>query len=159
MLVHSVGRGGVPADGVMEEATVSVGGLVPARRLFCGEDLRSFVEARRTCGGRGSTVPASTGSRSSSSLPAGEVGVPRVVLLLQLFSSPSCELAMAEKGNFPFAKISSAASRSASAPGGCRTGDAAARSPSASVEEECWDPRDPVVISGFFGVCCMHCAG
>ena len=159
MLVHSVGRGGVPTGGVVEVAMVSVGGLVPARRPFCGEDLRSFVEACRTCGGRGSTVPASTGSRSSSSEPAGEVGVAIMVLLLQLFSSPSCELAMAEKGNFPFAKISSAASRSASAPGGCRTGDAAARSPSASVEDKCWDPRDPVVISGFFGVCCMHCVG
>jgi hypothetical protein len=138
---------------------VSAGGLVSVRRPFYVEDLRSFVEARATCGGRGSSAPSSSGPRSSSSEPAGEVGGLLAVLLLQLFSSPSCELAMAEKGDFPSAKISSAASRSAPAPGGRRTGDAAARSPSASVMDKGWDPRDPVVISGFFGVCCMHCVG
>ena len=138
---------------------VSVGGLVPARHPFCGEDLRSFVEARRTCGGRGSTVPASTGSRSSSSLPAGEVGVPRVVLLLQLFSSPSCELAMAEKGIFPSAIFSPATSRFALAPGGCwfrRCGGAIPFRVGVGV---CWVPRDWDVISVFLGVRCFLCVG
>ena len=139
---------------------VSAGGLVSVRRPFCVEDLRSFVEARVTCGGRGSSAPSSTGSRSSSSLPAGEVGAAlAVLLLLQCSSSPSCELAMAEKGDFPSAMRSSAASRSAPAPGGCRNGDAAARPPSASVWVGCWVPRDPDVFSIFLWVCCTFCSG
>jgi hypothetical protein len=59
------------------------------------------------------------------------------VVLLHRFSPPSCEHTEAEKGNFPSAKNSSTAFKHAPAPGGCRDGDVAARSPSASVVAEC----------------------
>jgi hypothetical protein len=75
------------------------------------------------------------------------------VVLLHPFSPPSCEHTEAEKGNFPSAKNSSMALKDAPAPCGCRNGDAAARSPSASVVAKCWDSRD------FRGVCCTYYAG
>lgn len=121
-----------------------------ARFPFCGVAPRSSGVVRSTSPGRGASG-ASVFSRSPSSLPAGEVDDFGAVVRLQRSSPSSCEHAEAEKGNFPSAMISSVAFKDAPAPGGCRNGVAAARSPSASVVDVCWDPRDLVVISGFVG--------
>ena len=137
---------------------VSVVCTVSACLPFCAVAPRSSVAARAAFVRRGSS-DSSTSPRSTSSKPAGEDDDYRAVVLLPSFSPPSCEHAEAEKGNFPSAVISSMAFKDAPAPGGCRHGDAAARSPSASVVVVCWDPRDPVVISGFRGVRCTDCVG
>jgi hypothetical protein len=137
---------------------LSAGWSVSARFPFCVEGPWSLAVARATFGGRGSADPSAC-SRSSSSEPAGEDGVPSSVVLLRLLFAPSCEHAEAEKGDFPAAKIPHAAFKVAPAPGGCPDGGAAARLPSASVSAESCVPWDSIVLSVFFGVCCIHSAG
>lgn len=91
---------------------------------------------------------------SPSSAPAGKEDDVHKVLQFQLEPSLSCELAMAEDGDFPSAMFPSVASSDAPAPGGRREGGAAARLRPALVWVLSWVSRDLVVFPVFPGVFC-----
>jgi hypothetical protein len=157
-VARATSGGGGSADPVV--CTVSGGGLLAgggghavellspgslsatARRAPASPWSLGGLRCRWCC--LGSAPPLSPGSGGDGHGP----------VLLRFFSFPSCEHGGAENGDFPSAMTQSADSKVSTAPGGSRGGGAAARLRSASVLAENRDPRDPDVISVFFGVSC-----
>jgi hypothetical protein len=100
-----------------------------------------------------------SGPRSSSSSPAGEGGDLHASVQLCFSSSSSCEHVAAESGDFPSALIPPEDTKASPAPGGSGHGGAAARLRSASMAAVELCPKDFLVISVLYGVCCNLSCG